>query len=123
MPFQPTLVKVKRCPLRLIEASQKEPMFAPEGRSKATDQPLIVVVPPLVIVYLPSKPEPQSEPLVNVAVAVAAWAGRAIIIVRTMAARATRDRAMTRNFTLTSCIHWGVTVRLAHAPRGRWRRT
>ena len=68
VPFQPTLVKVKCCPLRLIEASQKEPMLAPEGRSKATDQPLIVVVPPLVTVYLPSKPEPQSETLVKVAV-------------------------------------------------------
>lgn len=120
VPFQPTLVKVKRCPLRLIDASQKEPMLAPAGRSKATDQPLIVVVPPLVIVYLPSKPAPQSETLVKTAVGDAAWAGSATVIARTRAARATRERAMARNFTLTSCVLWGgVTVR--PAPRGEVR--
>ncbi len=48
--FQPRLVNVNRWPLRDIAASQEEVTAAPEGRSKATDQPLIAVAPPLLIV-------------------------------------------------------------------------
>jgi hypothetical protein len=37
-----------------MSASQKEPTLVPFGRSKATVQPLSVLAPPLVTVYLPS---------------------------------------------------------------------
>ncbi len=75
-PFQPTLLKVKRWPLRVSTASHWELTAPPDGRSKASDQPLIAVGPPLVMTYLPSKADPQEEVLVKVAVA-AALAGLA----------------------------------------------
>src|ERR1700754_3651004 len=63
VPFQDLLRNSKRCPLRVRSASQKLLTELPLGRSKATVQPFMVVAPPLVIVYLPSQPEPQSEVL------------------------------------------------------------
>ncbi len=47
----------------------------PAGRSKATLQPVTLLLPPLVIVYLPSHPVPQSETLAKEAVGPAAYAG------------------------------------------------
>jgi hypothetical protein len=72
-----------------MSASQKLPTLVPAGRSKATAQPLSVAVPPLVTVYLPSHPEPQSEVLTKVAVSPAAKARGATRTAVTTASSAT----------------------------------
>ncbi len=51
--------------------------MVPAGRSKARLQPLTVVPPPLVIVYFPSQPEPQSDVLTKLALTPAAYAAGA----------------------------------------------
>ena len=51
--------------------------MVPAGRSNTTAQPLMAVVPPLVSVYLPSQPVPQSDVFTKVAVEVAADAAAA----------------------------------------------
>jgi hypothetical protein len=76
----------------------------PAGRSKTTDHDEIVDVPPFVIVYLPSQPEPQSEVFVKTAVGVAADAAGANQIAATPAVRAiarVMSRALERD-TATS---------------------
>jgi hypothetical protein len=75
----------------------------PEGKSHSTVQEESVVVPVFFTVHRPSKPEPQSDALVYVAVAeVAAWAGEAR---PTMAASGSRRAvspavALARNLVL-----------------------
>jgi len=71
--------------------SQNEEIVAPVGRSNSTRQVTGAVV-PLVIVYLPSYPEPQSEDLVNVAVSPAASA----ISAGTVTAATTRTAVVIR---------------------------
>ena len=50
VPFHDLLRNVKRCPDRVMSASQNVVMLAPAGRSNATVHDVIVVVPPLTIV-------------------------------------------------------------------------
>ena len=50
LPFHDRLRKVKRCPDRVMSASQNVVMLAPAGRSNATVHDVIVVLPPLRIV-------------------------------------------------------------------------
>ena len=76
------------------------PALEPAGRSNWTFHPVIVVVPPLVIVYLPSKPLPQSDVLTNVAVGPAAYAAR--WVARTIVAVALTDPWAVRELTI--CI-------------------
>src|SRR5690606_30995071 len=99
-------------------------MEKPDGRSNCTFQPFIGADVPLVTVTLPSKPVPQSETLVNVAVGPAAeevvvrpvcWVACAGAV--SPSARVARATAITRDFTLSS-LSWR-TVRLAP---GGWER-
>ena len=99
------------CPLRVCWASHALVTEEPEGKSSATVQPLMVLVVPLVIVYLPSKPVPQSEVLVKVAVAGAAKAGVAATM--TVAAAVARAAAINQIRSLIADLprtrtRWGM---------------
>jgi len=107
--------------LRVIAASQNEPMFDPAGRSNSTRHPLTAVLPPLVMMNLPSQPVPQSETLVKVAVGVAALAGTAVRSMATSAAASATATDGARRKILRCianlCGGWGWGVRRPRARR------
>src|SRR5690242_3165407 len=98
--------------------------------SNWTFHPLIAVVPPLVIVYLPSKPLPQSDVLTKDAVGPAAYAAllcnsATVVAARTVARAATVVRISRRRgraaWVVGSGVADGAAARMGTASRGEER--
>jgi hypothetical protein len=98
----------------VISVSQYVPSVWPLGRSNATVQALVALAVPLVIVYLPWYPVPQSESLLNVAVTLpAACAGRATAIAAP--SRRAAPTAPNRYFLMNRTVN-----KLINKSRHRW---
>src|SRR3954463_10217507 len=98
--------------------------------SNWTFHPVTVVVPPLVIVYLPSKPLPQSDVLANAAVGPAAyaallWSSATAVAARTVERVATVVRISRRRGRAACVVGFGVrdgaAARMGTASRGEER--